>query len=104
MQWGVDGSTAPVSKAAAEDPRLQEAWTSSLGGRWQKVAYEVLAGINTDFPGPVIGPYDQVRQAIKKCMDQVLLDGEPVDEAVKEADATITAALESYNEDVEASG
>ena len=104
VQWGVDGSTAPVSKAAAEDPRLQEAWTSSLGGRWQKVAYEVLAGINTDFPGPVIGPYDQVRQAIKKCMDQVLLDGEPVDEAVKEADATITAALESYNEDVKAGG
>ena len=104
VQWGVDGSTAPISKAAAEDPRLQEAWTSSLGGRWQKVAYGVLAGINTDFPGPVIGPYDQVRQAIKKCMDQVLLDDEPVDEAVKEADATITAALESYNEDVEAGG
>ena len=36
--------------------------------------------------------------------DRVLLDGEPVDEAVKEADATITAALESYNEDVKAGG
>ncbi|MEZ5381824.1 MAG: extracellular solute-binding protein [Microthrixaceae bacterium] len=104
VQWGTDGSIAPVSKAAASDPTLQEAWTSSLGGRWEKEAYDVLAGIDTDFPGPIIGPYDEVRQAIGKAMDRVLLDDEPVDDAVKEADATITEALERYNEDVGAGG
>ena len=100
VQWGIDGSSTPVSKAAAEDPLLQEAWASTLGGQWQKVAYDVLAGIDTDFPGPVIGPYDEVRVAIEKAMDQVLLDDGSVDDAVVEADAAITAALESYRQDV----
>ncbi len=100
VRWGVEGSAAPVSQAAADDPLLQEAWASSLGGQWQKVAYDVLAGIDTDFPGPIIGPYDEVRQAIEKAMDRVLLDDGPVDDAVTEADATITAALESYRQDV----
>ncbi len=100
VRWGVEGSAAPVSQAAADDPLLQEAWASSLGGQWQKVAYDVLAGIDTDFPGPIIGPYDEVRQAIEKAMDRVLLDDGSVDDALVEADATITAALESYRQDV----
>ena len=100
VQWGIDGSTAPISKAAADDPALQEAWSSTLGGQWVKVAYDVLAGIDTEFPGPVIGPYDEVRVAIEKAMDQVLLDDGDIDAAVVEADATITAALESYRQDV----
>ena len=103
VRWGVEGSAAPVSQAAADDPRLQEAWASSLGGQWQKVAYDVLSGIETDFPGPIIGPYDEVRQAIEKALDRVLLDDGSVDDAVAEADATITAALESYRQDVGAS-
>lgn len=102
VRWGIEGSAAPVSQAAADDPLLQEAWASSLGGQWQKVAYDVLSGIDTAFPGPIIGPYDEVRQAIEKALDQVLLDDGPVDDAVREADATITAALESYRQDVDA--
>ncbi|MFA9563389.1 MAG: extracellular solute-binding protein [Acidimicrobiales bacterium] len=100
VEWGIEGSSTPVSQAAAADPFLQEAWASTLGGQWQKVAYDVLAGIDTDFPGPVIGPYDEVRVAIEKAMDQVLLDDGSVDAAVVEADATIMAALESYRQDV----
>jgi len=100
LTWAIEGSIAPVGQKIAADPQLQQAWSSTLGGRWLKTAYDVLAGIPTDFPGPVIGPYDQVRNAIKKCMDRVLLNDEPVDGAVKDADAEITAALKSYNQDV----
>lgn len=100
LTWAIDGSVAPVGQKIADDPKLQEAWASTLGGRWLKVAYDVLGGIPTDFPGPVIGPYDQVRVAIKKCMDRILLNDEPVDQPVKDADAEITAALQSYNQDV----
>lgn len=98
--WAVDGSIAPVGKSAASNPKIQEAWKSTLAGRWLKVAYDVLGGVETDFAGPVIGPYDEVRRAIEKCMDRVLLNDEPVDGAVKEADASITAALKRYNSDV----
>ncbi len=100
VRWGVEGAVSPVLKSAAEDPAMQAAWTSSLAGRWGKIAFDVLAGIPTDFPGPVIGPYDEVRRAIERCLDRVLLNDEPVGPAVEEADATITAALQAYKEDV----
>ncbi len=100
LSWAVEGSVAPVGQKIASDPKLNEAWSSTLGGRWLKVAYDVLANIPTDFPGPVIGPYDQIRGAIKKCMDRVLLNDEPIDQPVKDAEAEMTAALRAYNEDV----
>lgn len=100
IRWGTEGSVSPVLRSIESDPAMQEAWSSSLAGRWGKVAYDVLANIPTDFPGPVIGPYDEVRRAIERCLDRVLLDGAPIDDAVKEADATITEALRSYNADV----
>lgn len=100
LTWAIDGSVAPVGQKIAKNPKLQQAWSATLGGRWLKTAYDVLADIDTKFPGPVIGPYDQVRSAIKKCMDRVLLNDEPVDGAVKDANAEITAALKSYNQDV----
>lgn len=98
--WAIDGSTAPVGTEIADDPQLNEAWSKTLAGRWLKVAYDVLAGIDTDFPGPVIGPYDEFRREIEKCLDRVLLNDEPVGPAVEEADAAMTAALERYNQDV----
>ena len=100
LTWAIDGSIAPVGRKIADDPKLTEAWSSTLGGRWLKVAYDVLSGIPTDFPGPVVGPYDEFRTSIKKAMDRVLLNDEPVDQAVKDADAEMTEALKSYNLDV----
>jgi len=100
IRWGVEGSVSPVLKSVGSDPQMQKAWSSSLAGRWGKVAYDVLANIPTDFPGPVIGPYDEVRRAIERCLDRVLLNDEPIDAAVKEADANMTKALRSYNADV----
>lgn len=100
IRWGTEGSVSPVLKSVEDDPELQEAWGASLGGQWAKIAYDVLAGIDTDFPGPVIGPYDEVRRAIEKCMDRVLLNDEPVGPAVEAADREITEALQSYAADV----
>lgn len=100
VRWGIEGSVSPVLRSAADSPELNEAWDSSLAGRWSRIAYDVLAGIDTDFPGPVIGPYDEVRRALEKCMDRVLLNDEPLGPAVEAADREITAALERYAADV----
>ena len=100
LAWSTQGSIAPVLKSIETNPELQAAWTSSLGGRWQKVAYDVLSNISTEFPGPVIGPYDEVRGAIGKALDEVLLNNGNVDVALKEADDTITQALRDYQTDV----
>jgi sn-glycerol 3-phosphate transport system substrate-binding protein len=100
VRWGTEGSVSPVLKSAEDEPALIEAWDASLAGRWARTAYEVLSGIEPDFPGPVIGPYDEVRQALERCMDNVLLNDAPVGPAVEEADRAITSALERYAADV----
>jgi len=100
MMMSTDGGAVPNLVSVAESPELAETWSKSLGGRWQKVATDVMSGVDSDFPGPVIGPYDEVRSAIGKAMDTVLLDGKAVDPAVAGADRTITKALESYAADV----
>lgn len=101
IRWGIDGSVSPVLQSAADEPELVEAWEQSLAGRWSKIAFDVLAGIETDFPGPVIGPYDEVRQALERAMDRALLNDEPVGPAVEEADRRITEALQRYARDVD---
>lgn len=99
-QWTVVGSNVPVFERVIEDPALKTDWETTLGGGWQKTAFEVLSQIDASFPGPVIGPYTETRDAIKKALEQVLLDGQPVGPAVDEADAQITSELESYAADV----
>lgn len=101
LRWAVDGSVSPVLQSAADQPELHEAWDASLAGRWAKMSYEVLTNVDTSFPGPVIGPYDEVRHAVERCLDQVLLDDQPVGPAVEEADRAITASLERYAQDVQ---
>ena len=41
-------------------------WTNTLSGRWLAIAYdELLNGVDPNFPGPLMGPYDQFRKAIR---------------------------------------
>jgi sn-glycerol 3-phosphate transport system substrate-binding protein len=99
--WAGRGSNTPAFASTADEPELQEAWESSLGGRWQRLAFEVLEdGVDPDFPGPVIGPYTEMRAAIRKALDEVLLDGRDPAEALAEADATMADELELYRQDV----
>jgi sn-glycerol 3-phosphate transport system substrate-binding protein len=99
--WAGRGSNTPAFASTADEPELQEAWESSLGGRWQRLAFEVLEdGVDPDFPGPVIGPYTEMRAAIRKALDEVLLDGRDPGEALAEADATMVDELELYRQDV----
>jgi sn-glycerol 3-phosphate transport system substrate-binding protein len=99
--WAGRGSNTPAFASTAEVESLQEAWESSLGGQWQRLAFEVLEdGVDPDFPGPVIGPYTEMRAAIRKALDQALLDGRDPAEALAAADATMSRELELYRQDV----
>ena len=90
-------SNLPWRLGVVDDPRIQEAWSSSLAGQWLALAYQQqLDGLDPAFPGPLIGPYDQVRAGIEASMEELVLEGADVDEALATATAEIDAALEQY--------
>lgn len=100
-EWTIRGSNAPAFRATVDEPALQTAFTSSLGGRWQKAAYEVLeSGVDSSFPGPIIGPYTEMRTSLRKALDSALLDDKDARESLEKADAEVNAELELYAQDI----
>lgn len=100
-EWAAQGSSVPAFASTAEVPSLQKAWSTGLGGKWQKVSFDVLEnGVDASFPGPVIGPYTETRSAIRKALDQALLDGKDPSKALAAADQTVDKELALYKEDV----
>lgn len=97
--WHLEGSYLPWLTAAASDPRIQTFWRDDLAGRWLAIAYDqMLNGINPDFPGALIGPYDKFRAAMRKALDSMVLAGTDPQAALDAAEAEVNAALEQYND------
>jgi sn-glycerol 3-phosphate transport system substrate-binding protein len=90
VRWHIEGSVLPFLDAAAEDPQVQAFWANDRAGQWLKVADDELRhGIDPSFTGPVIGPYDQFRDAMRSALDSVTTGGDPkaaVDGAVQKTD------------------
>jgi len=98
--WSAKGSYLPYNTKALDEPELQAAWTDSLAGRWLALAYDELAtGIDPDFPGPLMGPYEQFRAAQRKAIDELVFTGGEPQAVADEVQETTTAALEQYNEE-----
>jgi sn-glycerol 3-phosphate transport system substrate-binding protein len=95
--WALEGSYLPPREAAVADPTLQEDWATTRSGQWMATAYEMLIRLDPSWPGPLIGPYTETRTAIRDALDEVLLSGSTVDDALAAADESITEAVESYN-------
>jgi sn-glycerol 3-phosphate transport system substrate-binding protein len=96
VTWASLGSGLPVVQSALDSPELQQAWDSSMAGEWNRIAYDVLLNVDTDFPGPLIGDYKTTREAIRNSFEQVVLGDGDIDAAIGGADAAITAAAEEY--------
>ncbi|WP_208028387.1 extracellular solute-binding protein [Rhabdothermincola sediminis] len=97
--WHLEGSYLPWLRAAADDPRIRAFWRDDLAGRWLAIAYdEMVTGIDPDFPGPLIGPYDRFRAAIRKAFDSVVLSRTEPQTAMDTAVSEINAALAQYND------
>jgi sn-glycerol 3-phosphate transport system substrate-binding protein len=99
VAWHLEGSYLPWVLAAAQDPRVQTFWTDDLAGRWLAIAYsELVNGVNPDFTGPLIGPYDKFRVSLRGGMDDVVFKNADPDAAVAKAATETTAALTEYND------
>jgi sn-glycerol 3-phosphate transport system substrate-binding protein len=97
VTWNLRGGYLPYRTSAVDTPAIQERWTQTTAGQWLAIAYdELLNGVDPDFPGPLMGPYDEFRAAIRASIEEMVFNGgAPADVVTKASDET-TAALQRY--------
>jgi len=91
------GSTYMAWNTEAYDQPVVSQWeTTTRPGRWLAVAVEGIAALDPAFPGPLIGPYTDVRDAIRRSLDDLLLGTATPAEAVTQASKAIDDAITRY--------
>ncbi len=99
VQWHVEGSYLPFLTAAADSPEVQAFWTTTIAGKFLKVAYDELTeNVDPDFTGALIGPYDQFRVSMRDAMATVAFQNGDPTAAIATAKDDINTALTDYNE------
>ncbi len=94
------GSSLPFRVSTDSRADVKEFYAKSLSGRWLQLASDQVNKIDPAFPGPLIGPYDQVRVAIQKASDNLLVNGMSPEDALSGAQSEIDKLLAQYNKDV----
>jgi sn-glycerol 3-phosphate transport system substrate-binding protein len=99
VRWNLEGSFTPWTKAALTDPTLQKAWTATRLGTWLATAAELVQNIDPNFPGPLIGPYTETRNAIRDSLDRLVFKGQAPSATLQQAQNEITKAIEAYQKE-----
>ena len=98
VTWNLDGALPAVPDLGRQRSPRQADWTNDPVRPWLAIAYdELLNGVDPDFPGPLIGPYDKFRVAMRKAADSLIFNGATPDAAVKQASDDLTKAIDAYN-------
>ena len=100
VDWTLQGSYLPVSTAVQEDPTIENYFANDPAGKWLGVANQQLLGLDPDFPGPVIGPYNQYRAGIHKMLEGVVRGGEDPATALSEFNTKFQSDLDTYAKEV----
>ncbi len=98
VTWNIEGSYLPFLDAAAEDPRVQEFWSTELAGKWLSIGYDQLQNMDPNSTGALIGPYDKFRIAMTDAMAEVSLQTTDPATAIADAATEVTDALSAYND------
>jgi sn-glycerol 3-phosphate transport system substrate-binding protein len=96
VRWNLEGSFTPWTKAALDDPTLQKAWSDTRLGTWLATAAELVQNIDPAFPGPLIGPYTETRNAIRDSLDRLVFKNQAPSAALQQAQNEISAAIDAY--------
>ncbi len=99
QRWVLEGSYLPPNQAVLDSPEVQAAFTTTRAGRWTATVAEGLTNLDADFPGPLVGPYNEYRDRLIKLLDGVAA-GDDVATSLTSASDDITAMLESYRSEV----
>jgi ABC-type glycerol-3-phosphate transport system substrate-binding protein len=97
----VGGSFLPYLVAAADEPEAAAYLDGEggLAGKWLAVANEQVQEIDPSFPGPLIGPYDEFREAVREAQESLIFGDATPDEALAEAQSRIDQSLPGYAEE-----
>jgi sn-glycerol 3-phosphate transport system substrate-binding protein len=95
-EWAVGTGYVPLRKSAAQSPLVQDQWRKEPG---YKVAYDQLVnGVdNTATAGPVIGPYQEVRDAVLAGEQRMFTQGASARAALSSAARAADTAISEYN-------
>ncbi|MFZ6002767.1 MAG: extracellular solute-binding protein [Actinomycetota bacterium] len=97
--WHLEGSYLPVREATLESADVQRFWAETRPGKWLKTAYLGLEQVDPAWPGPLIGPYTETRDAVRSALDALLFGGASPEAAIAQANQKITDAIASYNDE-----
>lgn len=100
VRWTLEGSYLPVSEAARNDPALQKDFAETRRGQWLGVAASSLDELDPEFPGPVFGPYNQFRNAVRGSFEKITLGQEDVASTITSVDSEFQSDLETYASEV----
>jgi sn-glycerol 3-phosphate transport system substrate-binding protein len=99
VQWHVEGSYLPFLSAAADSPEVHTFWDTTLAGGFLRIAYEEFTtGVDPDFSGALIGPYDRFREAMRDALASVAFDDADPATAIARAKEQADQALTIYND------
>jgi sn-glycerol 3-phosphate transport system substrate-binding protein len=99
ITWNTEGSYIPFSMEAAQSPQVQQFWQTDLAGQWLALSYQQLSqGVDPDWPGPLIGPYQEVRRAVEDGLNELTLQGKSPQDVLAQSSDAATKAIEAYNE------
>lgn len=100
VRWTLEGSYLPVSESARKDPELLAEFDTTRRGRWLAVAAQSLETLDPDFPGPVIGPYNQLRASVRGAMEELTLGGKEPQALVTQIDDKLQRDLKTYADEL----
>ena len=99
VRWHVEGSYLPFLSAAADPPEVRAFWNATLAGHFLHTAYEEFTtGVDPNFSGALIGPYDEFRRSMRDALASVALQGDAPADAIARAVAETDDALTRYND------
>ncbi len=99
IRWHTEGSYLPFLTSVVDSPAVQTFWDTTLAGSFLKIAYEeMIDGVDPNFPGPLIGPYDKFRVSMRDAMFGVATQGTDPSTAIATAKDETNAAIQQYND------
>ena len=97
VRSNLEGGADPVLLSAAEDPEVQDTWENTLSGQWLALSFDQQQhGIDPEFPGPLLGPYTELRDALRSAVEDLILNGADPQQVLDDAEAEVNDALERY--------
>ena len=99
-RWLLDGSYLPVTQQIQDAPEVQEYFTATRPGRWLSTVNEQLLSVDPEFPGPVIGPYNEFRAGLHSMLEDVVLGSTAPADGISAFDEQFQSDLEDYAREV----